>query len=55
MSAAPKHYPRVVFVPDVPGGGYRAVCAGCGWQRKTVNAKRENAVRAARRHCREAR
>ena len=33
---------------------YRASCS-CGWNRPEVNTKRENALRAARRHAQEAR
>lgn len=32
---------------------YRAACS-CGYRRETTNTKRENAIRAARRHVQEA-
>ena len=46
-----RHYPLVVAEPTTQQ--YRGACS-CGWQREQTNSQRENAIRAARRHCQEA-
>ena len=47
------HHPKAVPVFTHHYTEFRAVCS-CGWYRAELNTKRENAVRAARRHAKEA-
>lgn len=47
------HHPTASPVFGGPVLAFRAICS-CGWYRQATNTKRENAVRAARRHAQEA-
>ena len=48
-----RHHALAIPEPHGVGWRFRAACS-CGWRRDETNKKRENAIRAARRHAQEA-